>query len=468
VKKVLLVAPRVFDYSKCPSLAIAYLGAYLKRQGYEVRGVDEQYTGEDPFQAVRDAEYLLVGISCECANETRALEIAKAAKSAGQTTVLGGLHPSLVREKTLDDACVDYGILGEGDIALYKLCLALEGKLAFEEVPGLMYRDDGRVVCNEMEFIKDLDSMPFPDFTLSGIEKIDEFVPVLTSRGCQYRCAYCSTGSIWEGHWHVRSPENVVEEIEQAKKKYGTNRFHFCDENLTGNTDRAVQLCELLIERNLNIKWWADEGVRADRGDLEFFRLLKRSGCQLLTVAVESLSDEVLARMRKGESSLDVTRAVKLAKEAGLRVGAYLMIGLPGSDYKTDLRTVRFACRHADWPVPWLTIPHHGTKLLEWVKRESKLLVEPKDQAVVNCVDQRAFFGTEAYPARQVQKAWTIARLTSGYPCHLMPLGARLPVQIWRALVNSLRYAPLHTPILMFRVFRQIFRSALDRLRRKG
>src|SRR5262249_29165305 len=149
----------------------------------------------------------------------------------------------------LDWRQVDYGIVGDGEVATWQLVEALKGRMRFSQVSGLVYRGrNGEPVVNpNVTETDDLDNLPFPDYRLAGITEFPLY-PLVTSRDCPYKCTYCTVGNISHGRFRKRSPDKCVEELLEAKARYKIRGFLVVDENFAVRMDRAYEFCRLLIE----------------------------------------------------------------------------------------------------------------------------------------------------------------------------------------------------------------------------
>jgi tRNA A37 methylthiotransferase MiaB len=241
------------------------------------------------------------------------------------------------------------------------------------------------------------DNMPFPKYenfdTFSLLAKSwqngERYYPILTEVGCPARCVYCAARN---RGWAARSAQNCFDELWRAKRKWGINYFMVMDDAFNMDIERVIDFCDLIIP--LNLKWKAANGLRADRCSQQMFKAMKMSGCNEVSFGVESIDNEVLKTIQKGESFEQIDRAVEWAKAADLMVNAYFIIGLPGSTYETDLRAV------------------------EWVKQKKiratfSYLLPQSDKP-----DDAQFFGnlaeptSDAYPKEQQKK---IYQMTEGF-----------------------------------------------------
>lgn len=154
----------------------------------------------------------------------------------------------------------------------------------------MIYRKDNKIIVNKgLELLKNLDDLPPPNFdyfdTVKG--KIDQY-PLITSRGCPYSCSYCCVPKIVGKKWRVRSPKKIIEELKHAKLKYGSKRFAILDDNFTLDIKRAKEFCKHLIDEKLDMGWECQSGIRCDRVDEELFKMMKKAGCDAVTLGIES------------------------------------------------------------------------------------------------------------------------------------------------------------------------------------
>lgn len=411
-RQVILIAPQVIHGHTYPSAAAGSIGAYLSYHGVPVRVVDENFTHESPYPILQRHPPAVVGISAESRNVDRALGIAEYAKAYGHLTVLGGLHVSLVKEQILAWDAVDFAIHGDGEIAMHRFLSALAHRRPWNSVPGLMYRENGggSVIVNPQAHLPPLEELPFPDYTLAGIDRIDDYL-LLTSRGCPYDCTFCTTGAVSSNRWRARSITHAVQELEWARHRYGIRQFRIVDENFSFDIDRVKAFCALLIERKLGLRWEIMEGIRADKVDEELLDLMWHSGCRAVFFGIETVENSLFDALRKGEKFEHIERAIRLAREHGFTVGGYFIVGLPGSSFASEMKSVRFSQEKLDVASFWMAIPYYNTQLHQWVTERERLLREPKGENLVNSLDTQPFFDTEEFPAREVKRAHLIANL---------------------------------------------------------
>lgn len=351
-KRILLINPpktHQGGYIASP-LGILYLASYLRKiKNIKVDVVNGTIEGEPAvIKKLKAFKPNLVGISSLTPGRHQALKLAYIAKKINprSKTVLGGIHPSLMWKQIMEVyPQVDYVVRGEGELALTNLVLGKK----ISSINGLVWRKrNKKVVCNpELEFIKELDSIPFPAWGLidplkypplgqgvyNGIdlEKEPRF-SIIFSRGCMACCTFCSSWIVWKGY-RYRSGKNVADEIEMLVEKYNARHFAFYDDTLTGNRDEVINFCKEVIKRKLKL---AIHGTtRVDKVDEELLIWMKRAGFYEISYGIESGSPAMLSKINKKTNLNKISQAAKLTKKAKIRFCALMMFGLP-TETKVD------------------------------------------------------------------------------------------------------------------------------------
>ncbi len=291
-------------------------------------------------------------------------------------TMMGGTHPSGQQRETLADPAIDYVVWGEGEHALPALVDALARGERRPTIPGVCFRgEDGTPVLHPPGFIEDIDTIPFPAFDLLPMERYfntaaeGRIVKMITSRGCTYNCSFCSVPFMSQRTFRVRTPANVLAEIDRWVADYRIDGIMFEDDNLTLNVKRAHQLFDAIAERDYGLKLYA-RNFRADLFDLHMLRQMKRAGFDVIWITPESGNQRILDEVVDKKFDLrDVDDSVGLMKQAGLRVGAAFVIGLP-EETRDDINdTVAYARKLKGLGVDhfWFSIatPIAGTRLYD-------------------------------------------------------------------------------------------------------
>jgi anaerobic magnesium-protoporphyrin IX monomethyl ester cyclase len=322
-----------------------------------------------------------------------AFDAASAAKSIdkGIKTVLFGLHPSVRPLDCLGHSNIDFVVIGEPEQTMLELATTIEqGKLEdLKKVKGIAFNKDGEsVITPARPPIQDLDSLPFParhllpmatyfaavkENPLRG-EICKPWAAMITSRGCPYNCVFCSNHIVMGKKWRARSPQNVVTEIEQLVDTYRIRQIDFEDDNLTLDKQRMEKICDLIMERELDIEWYTPNGVRADTLDEHLLTKMKESGCKKIRVAPESGVQRVVDQIIKKNLNLkSVENAVILSKKVGIGVGCFFILGFIGETKEDIEATINYAYKlrqlGADHFYFNYATPAYGTELYEQAKR---------------------------------------------------------------------------------------------------
>lgn len=281
----------------------------------------------------------------------------------------------------------DIVVIGEGEKAMPEIVRAYEDRTDFGTIQGIAYRRNKNIDAGGPDEIvhtglrrleADLDSAAFPARDLFPNDNYIDYgrkkfgyaiTTIITTRGCPFRCEYCSN-AVFGVSYRERSPENVVSEVEQALS-FGYDRIHFADDVFTLNRERIVRLCELFKQRKLDFKW--ECLGRVDSLDKELAALMRDAGCDRIFFGIESGNDSVLSMMNKKITVEKARMAVDAAHLAGIRTGAFFILCYPGETDETVLETLSFA---TSLPLDYLSFtmpyPLPGTVLYERVKDRIK------------------------------------------------------------------------------------------------
>lgn len=383
---------------------LGYLAAALKKSGHEVRVLDfNNYPEHQEGRLITELKsgYDVIGFSVKFNTIRDSVRLAGLAKkhSSGCTLVAGGPGVTVEGCGFLGEYPVfDYAFRGESENSFVEFSAFLEEKRTLEEIPGICYKNNGKIDSTASFLIEDIESIPFPDYSDFDFFNMQKYnYPMVTSRGCPYNCSYCSVRLISGRKFRARTASHVVEELAQAKERYNIKQFEIVDDTFTQDVERAKDICRELIRRDLRLSWLCPNGIRADRTDEELFQLMWQSGCREVWIGVESLNEEVFELIKKGEKIEDIVRALKNAKKANLRIGAFFIIGLPNSTYEKDLETLRKAMNLGLDICTWsIATPMPQTTLKEWVEIHGKLLDDYKNVSFF--VEPKCVFETEDYP----------------------------------------------------------------------
>ena len=333
-----------------PPLGLLYLAAMLKENGQEVEVLDVLERGwgsAETREHILGSGAALVGISSTTPEIQGTMEAARFAKEAGAKVVLGGPHVGIFLEETLASNDIDFAIRGDGERPLLSLVQELEADVPdWSKVPGLAYKDQGRVVANDIHIENDLDSLPLPDWSflpLSSYSRADALNPLammISARGCPYQCGFCHRSP--EGkHTRFRDPVAVVDEMERLVADWGVREIVFCNDTLTLRRSQIVAICGEILERGLRVVWQG--ATRVDAIDRDLLHLMRRAGCKQLKFGIESGSQEILDLMQKGFHKDQARDALRWCRQEKIRTGAYFILGYARENEKTMTETIQFA-----------------------------------------------------------------------------------------------------------------------------
>lgn len=340
---------------RLPPIGLLYVAAALEKAGFTVQMLDN-YLMKKPAQEVKELisklNPMIVGITCGSATYTRCIETAKIIKEAkpGCTIVVGGWHASYLPETLLSHQEIDYVVMGEGERAITQLATAIAtgNQSQAEKVPGIVFRGIDGLVINQPKLIENMDEIPYPARHLLPLELYDRTIEFLDakpadvmsiSRGCVFNCGFCETRKLWGNICRGFSPSRVIGEIEDLQAKYGTRGIYFINDNFTLRKEKTIELCNLIIEKKLNLEWVCD--TRVDLVDDELLGLMRKAGCKVIWFGVESGSEKVLQRIGRNTKPEQVEAAFRLCKKHGIKTACSFMIGLPDetlADMKVSLK----------------------------------------------------------------------------------------------------------------------------------
>ncbi len=368
-------------------LSLCYLSSYLEQEGIPTEILDltlHKRTKEPLVRALTSIAPPIVGITAYTPNMNLASDIARITKAVSpqSITVTGGFHPSALPEETLQEyGHFDYLVFGEGEITLAELVKALLNNTGVSAIRGLAYKDGHEVHKNPpRDHIEHLDSLPFPN---RDRIKWQQYIPdpgnyyqlpstgILFSRGCPFRCAFCSK-SVFRHSVRYRSVQNFLEEVIECGARYGIRDFRLYDEGPTTNKNKMKELCTGILSRALKITWNCFS--RVDTIDYETLSLMKQAGCYHITYGVESGNEDTLGRINKKISLEQAERVCHWTKELGIECKVNFILGFPWESEEHIKRTIDFAIKLSpDWVTFNLFKPLPGSALYEALKKEGAL-----------------------------------------------------------------------------------------------
>lgn len=325
-------------------------------------------------------KYDLVGISTDTTRHAQALRIAKKAKASGRTVVMGGPHPCYIDEEILSTRKVDFIVRGEGEITFSELVAALEKEdKELHAVQGISFLSNGKLVRTPSRpFIENLDNLPLPARHLINMDDYRrtklgsrDITPLITSRGCPYQCAFCSSSNFFGTKWRARSVEAVLSELEEIYHRYHFKAVAFVDDLFTLSPERVIEICRGIVERKLDLWWWYLSRTDLLLRNEEMVKEMVRAGSKAVFIGLESSNPEILEELKKGIDVEGSVRTVEMLKRNGVEIHASYILGGLHDTVKTIRETIRFA-KELDTSVAQFCIltPFPGTAVYEQVKNQ--------------------------------------------------------------------------------------------------
>ncbi|MHA1267684.1 MAG: B12-binding domain-containing radical SAM protein [Candidatus Helarchaeota archaeon] len=371
-----------------PPLGILYLASSLKEAGFKVKIVDMEVEklGLNTLEQILQKTYpTLVGISCTSPLFPIVQKISQTIKRLNPNiyTLIGGPHPTIDPHSVLKEQSIDFLIRGEGEYTIVEL---METNLSIEKtstIRGLSYKKNGHQIHNpNRPLISNLDELPFPDRKMIPYKKYfaasakqNPCTSLITSRGCPYRCIFCS--NIFHQS-RFRSAQNVVDEMELILNQLRIQDIEILDSTFNLKKQLILDICKEISKRKLDIYWRCI--CRVDLIDREILKYLKAAGCYLITYGVESGSDRILKILQKGFTISQVNDAFKITKKMGFETHGLFMVGVPGETQSEIKKTIKFSQKlDPDYAQFFITTPLPGSKLFEmalknkWIPQPDKM-----------------------------------------------------------------------------------------------
>jgi|MudIll2142460700_1097286.scaffolds.fasta_scaffold04773_3 radical SAM superfamily enzyme YgiQ (UPF0313 family) len=361
-----------------PPLGLAYMAAVLEQNNFEVKIIDCPVCQIDHEKLKAElASYSpdIVGIGSMTPTIVSALKSAQVAKEACPDTkvVMGGPHATFADKEILnEEKAVDFIVRGEGEETIVELAQQAPSMQKIGDIKGISFRKGKEIIQTPTRpFIQDLDALPRPAYKYVPMERYritgKTLLPIITSRGCPFQCSFCVATQMFGQRFRMRSPKNVLDEIEWLRDEYGAEGIAFQDDTLTFDKKRATEICDGMIERKINLPWGC--GTRADVVTKEVLAKMAKAHCNETMFGIESGCQRMRAVLKKGVTDEQCWNAVKWAKEVGMFVTVSVILGYPGETKESLQETLDFA-RKLEPDDVWLchATPYPGTYLRELVK----------------------------------------------------------------------------------------------------
>jgi len=379
-------------------LGVLSLAAVLEEQGLRPEVVDlnrlyydfrrNHESNESDFSSFaasyfRERQFDFVGFGSVCSSYPVTLRIACEVKRQQPATVVafGGPQASAVDVATLEAYTpIDLVVRGEAEQTLPQLLDALAQDRPLDDVPGITFRRDGKIVRNpDGGGITDLDSLPFPAFHLLPDMGMCRFMPLELGRGCPFACTFCSTNDFFRRRFRLKSPARMLEEMRRVKATYGIDTFELVHDMFTVDRKRVAAFCEALLASPDKFYWGCS--ARTDCIDEELIELMASAGCRGIFFGIETGSARMQKIIDKGLDLKHSAARVRSCSKSKIKTAVSLIVGFP-EETQEDLRsTIGFftdslRCDHAD-PQLVILAPLAGTPIHK--QHKENLFLEDAD-----------------------------------------------------------------------------------------
>lgn len=338
------------NFGVLPSLSLGYVAAVFEKNGWECRYFDVIPHGYTPKTLVSEVQSYNPDLLCFSVYTYHFHEnrywIKLLRDAVKKPTLIGGVHLNFYPNETFAYKELDFGLAGEAESTLPDFIEAFENNSGWEKVPGLIWRDRESLKINPGPQLPiDIDKCPYPARHLWPIDKYYTFIssrknftPMITSRGCPFRCIFCEQGS---KRFRPHSPEYVVEEIERCVRDFNVREIDMFDSSMTVNKNRIFQISELMQKRKIKVHWSARS--RIDTVNYDVLKAMHDCGCYRIYFGIESGDEEVLRRLKKGVEISQIKKTIADCRSIGIETLGFFMIGCPGDNEETIKKTLRLS-----------------------------------------------------------------------------------------------------------------------------
>ena len=379
---------------KCPNIGIATIAAYLEQNDYKVQIVDAyalDLTHEQIKDKISSIKPSVVLTGSSTATHLNAMKILENTKKIDKSiaTVYGGPHVTNSPQTAITKDFVDFLVINEGEITALELLNYITGRdnKKTDEIKGICYMENGSMKFTEKRpFIMNLDILPMPAYHLLPMDAyraygwLDvgrRFTTVVTSRGCPFKCSFCVSSKNNENFWRQRSAAKVFEEVKLLYEKYNIRHIYFQDDEFCVNHKRVIDLCNMIVDNNMDIFW--ECLTRVNHVDEELIKNMARAGCKSILYGVEVGYEDGFKQIQKPITLEMVERAVRMTQKYKIMVKATFIMGFPWESEKELKQTIKFAKKlDADLTFFNTLTPYAGADIYNDMKREN-LIINDED-----------------------------------------------------------------------------------------
>jgi anaerobic magnesium-protoporphyrin IX monomethyl ester cyclase len=367
--RVLLLEPPKIPWEMmgdvvAPPLGLAQLGGCLEAANVPVEILDAnalEIGWKGLEAAISRTEPDLIGMTVFTPFVPEISRAARVARKAAPlaTIALGGPHVTFTVEETLQTMPeVDVVARGEGDQIIVDLARALDTGASLAGVPGISYRSNGGIEENPVAPPLDLANSTMPAFHLMPMDRYrfpsvgGPFATVVTSRGCPFKCTFCSEWPFWRGGWRPHDPDWVVEQVDMLVNRYARNNIWFGDDCFNVDGDHVAAICEGILQRGIDVNWYYQGRADLLVKNKDILPLTRRAGCRMVQLGIEASNEEQREELNKQLRAGTVEEAVQLLHEHDIVCQGMFIAGLPSDSPQTFEQKVQLVDQlKIDFPV---------------------------------------------------------------------------------------------------------------------
>ena len=451
-----------------PPIGLAYLAALVEKAGYNVSVVDAVGSDIKNISPTKDGKMKCQGLSVNALidridPETKIIGISlmfsqewvvqrklifRLREAFSEAVILvGGEHATALPELILSDcSAIDFVVTGEGELTFLRLVHGILSGHSIGDLRGIAYLDvQGQYINNGLGLrIADIQNLPRPAWHLIPLENYlsgnwsfgignegakSRNIPILATRGCPYQCTFCSNPTMWTTRYTMRSPVDVVDEIDWLIDTYQATSIDFADLTAIVKKEWVLDFCKELKRRNRKITWQLPSGTRSEALDHEVLKEIYETGCRFLVYAPESGSSKTLKSIKKKVKINNIIPSIKNAVQIGHTTKVNFIIGFPDEDrqsvWQTFLTVIRLAFAGVDDCNVHIFAPYPGSELYKQL-REEGAIAELDDKYFNDLFTQFDFTSLASYcknvPTNELRIVRTLAMaLFYGFSYFLYP-----------------------------------------------
>ncbi len=361
----------IFGMIPSPPIGLASIAAFSRKNGFDVDLIDS--FGADPFRTKKyGRQFVIIGLDIEdilsniklnadvIGISVHSAMVAKFCMDLGlkikenyhKPVVVGGPHISLNYEQFIN-AGIDYAVIGEGELPFIQLVTDLQGGGSGKNIPGVATLGQSRIQNGD---VLEMDDLPMPAWDLIPLKnywktKINHspfqgrFIPMISSRGCPFKCSFCTTPLTSRGRWRAYSADRVLKEIKFLHDVHGVVDIAIQDDNFSANPKRTKEICELIVKEGLNLRLSLPSGVRLETLSEDLLNAMRKAGLTYLSLSPESGSKRIRQLMRKTLDENKFYRIQKHCKLLNIKIGICFIIGNPEERMADILQTAKMIAK---------------------------------------------------------------------------------------------------------------------------